>query len=167
MFSNLPVTTVALTNAMSGVVMVQPYVVFLVFCIPLVTTGAGILNGYADQNMQITESGTLHMFSGTDRDTGYANVSQPPGTFLWFVETFMYNGASSFTRTNGVAGSSLGGSIGAGNASGVTLGNVFNYSSGFSVLWFRSLLIYTNLTDTTTIHNIEKYLGAQNGITVQ
>lgn len=155
----------ALTNATGGTSYAQPNTFIMAWFVPNWNAGdGGILNTFTAQTEQLNVSaGALQWSAG---GTGFAFGSQPAAT-NWCIGTFIFNGNSSVYRQNGATFATPGaGTIGSGAMNGITLGNFFNYSQCSKTPKFAQFYWYNGLTDLTTIHNIEKALAAQDGLTI-
>lgn len=103
--------------------------------------------------------GVYDLFAGSFGQT----LGQLAGS-KWTVVTFQFNGASSLTRTNGVVRDS-GLNPGTAGIQGIVIGNRGDAINSSSIN-VAAFLMYNAGHNSTTMHQVETFLGNEYGITI-
>ena len=158
----------------SGAAIAQPNTYYFVASInPQEQTAASdvaIMNGYADQNGQISlhNSGSpptnMVAYAGAPGATLNINTVFPTPIFApnWCIWTFQFNGASSLIRTNGVQAVS-GQNFGSLGMNGLTLFNFFN-ASGSAWMGLTEFIWDNNGSSSADMLLVEEYLATKYAI---
>lgn len=144
----------------SAVTIAQPYTVFAVSSVAFPGGAASrILSHRSTANVQLVQ-GVLSSGHSIYAGTGFVNSGSVPSAGVLHQSTGLFNGASSVSRTNGVAGST--GNAGTASLDLVTLGASGN-SSNYLFGNIAEVLVYSGALSSADRDAVESYLSSKWG----